>query len=238
MVKLEGQFLNETQLQLLVRLICHCRHYHVTYKAMWPSCLRDTFSLFLLKFSSHWSEPSTVIWFGGHIVFCSHYAVFPVGSVIWYKFDDFLVFNYISSFYLRSSSLNCNYHNKFNYSRSQWPRGLKHKMSSSPQTLRLRVRIHPKVWLSLCFCSVFMLSCVGSDLATGSSPMQGVLPTICNIHNFIINSKWEQARQPNPSKKNNNNEKTDVHILLSSAYIIPHISLPYANTGLVKVCKY
>jgi hypothetical protein len=71
-----------------------------------------------------------------------------------------------------------------------------------------------------CLCafiySVFMLSCVGSGFATGWSPVQGVLPTIYHhhhhhhhwrdsplwalaflptiykIHNFIINSQWEQ----------------------------------------------
>jgi hypothetical protein len=30
---------------------------------------------------------------------------------------------------------------------------------------------------------LFMLSCVGSSLATGLIPVQGVLPTVCKIHN-------------------------------------------------------
>jgi hypothetical protein len=53
------------------------------------------------------------------------------------------------------------------------------------------------IWLRLFY---FALLCVGSCLATGWSPIQGVLPTVYKIHNFIINSEWEQARQPNPSR--------------------------------------
>jgi hypothetical protein len=47
--------------------------------------------------------------------------------------------------------------------------------------------------------SVFVLSCVGIGLATGSSSVQGVLMAVYKIHNSRINSKWEQARDPNPS---------------------------------------
>jgi hypothetical protein len=36
-------------------------------------------------------------------------------------------------------------------------------------------------WMSVCVYSVFMLSCVGSGLATGWSPVRGVLPTVCRI---------------------------------------------------------
>jgi hypothetical protein len=36
--------------------------------------------------------------------------------------------------------------------------------------------------MSVCFYSVFVLSCAGSGLATGSSPVQGVLPTPYKIH--------------------------------------------------------
>jgi hypothetical protein len=50
-------------------------------------------------------------------------------------------------------------------------------------------------------CTV--LSCVGSGLATGLSPVQGVLPSVCKIHNFKINFEWEETRVPNPPKNNN-----------------------------------
>jgi hypothetical protein len=45
-----------------------------------------------------------------------------------------------------------------------------------------------EAWMFVCVSSVFVLSCVGSGLATGWSPVQGVLPTVYNIHSFQINS--------------------------------------------------
>jgi hypothetical protein len=48
--------------------------------------------------------------------------------------------------------------------RSQWPRGLRHELSSLTRTLGSWVRIPLKVWMSVCVYSVFVL---GSDLATG-----------------------------------------------------------------------
>jgi hypothetical protein len=43
---------------------------------------------------------------------------------------------------------------------SQWPRGLRHEMSSLVRTLGSWVRIPLKGWMSVCVYSVFMLSCV------------------------------------------------------------------------------
>jgi hypothetical protein len=54
--------------------------------------------------------------------------------------------------------------------RSQWSRGLKHEMSSPSRTQRLWVRIPFKAWMSICIYFVFMLSFLGSDLATGFIP--------------------------------------------------------------------
>jgi hypothetical protein len=45
-------------------------------------------------------------------------------------------------------------------SRSQWPRGLRHELSSPPQTLGSCVRIPLEAWMSVCVYSVFVLSCV------------------------------------------------------------------------------
>jgi hypothetical protein len=56
--------------------------------------------------------------------------------------------------------------------------------------------------MNVCVYSVFVLPCVGSGLATGWSPVQGVLPTVCKIHiSELTNSGWAQARAPNPSGK-------------------------------------
>jgi hypothetical protein len=65
-------------------------------------------------------------------------------------------------------------------SRSQWPRGLRHEMSSPAWTLGSWVQILLEAWMFVCLYSVFVLSCVGSGLATGWSLVQGVLPTVYN----------------------------------------------------------
>jgi hypothetical protein len=43
------------------------------------------------------------------------------------------------------------------YGRSEWPRGLRHEMSSPVRTLGSWVRIPLKAWISVCVCSVFVL---------------------------------------------------------------------------------
>jgi hypothetical protein len=52
-------------------------------------------------------------------------------------------------------------------SRSQWPRGLRHELSSPARKLGSWVRISLEALMSLCVYSVFVLFCVGSGLATG-----------------------------------------------------------------------
>jgi hypothetical protein len=42
--------------------------------------------------------------------------------------------------------------------------------------------------MSVSILSAFALSCIGSGLATGSSPGQRLLPTVYRIHSFKINS--------------------------------------------------
>jgi hypothetical protein len=66
----------------------------------------------------------------------------------------------------------------------QWPRGLRHDLSSLPGTLGLWVQIPLKAWTSVCVYSVFVLSCVGSGLATGWYLIQGVLPTVLELRNW------------------------------------------------------
>jgi hypothetical protein len=66
---------------------------------------------------------------------------------------------------------------KSRMSRSQWPHGLSHDPSSSAGTLGSWVPIPLEAWMSVCVYSV----CVGSGLATGWPPFQGVLPTVYRI---------------------------------------------------------
>jgi hypothetical protein len=45
-------------------------------------------------------------------------------------------------------------------SRSQWPRGLRHELSSPAQTLGSWVRTPLEAWMSACVYSVFVLFCM------------------------------------------------------------------------------
>jgi hypothetical protein len=52
------------------------------------------------------------------------------------------------------------------YCRSQWPRCLRHELYSPARTLGSWVPIPLEAWMFLYIYSVFVLSCVGSGLAT------------------------------------------------------------------------
>jgi hypothetical protein len=62
--------------------------------------------------------------------------------------------------------------------RSQWPRGLRHELSSLARTLGSWVRIPPQAWMSVCVYSVCVVLCVNSGLATGWTPDKGAQPFI------------------------------------------------------------
>jgi hypothetical protein len=49
---------------------------------------------------------------------------------------------------------------------------------------------NPTRGMSVCVLSIFVLSCAGRGLATGWSPIQGVLPTLCKIHSFTLILNW------------------------------------------------
>jgi hypothetical protein len=49
---------------------------------------------------------------------------------------------------------------RFTNNRSQWPRGLRHELSSPARTLGSQVRIPLKSWIYVCVYSVFVLFCV------------------------------------------------------------------------------
>jgi hypothetical protein len=52
-------------------------------------------------------------------------------------------------------------------SRSQWPRRVKHELSSPAQILGSWFRISLEAWMFVCVYSVLVLFCVGGDLAAG-----------------------------------------------------------------------
>jgi hypothetical protein len=72
-------------------------------------------------------------------------------------------------------------------------------MSSPVRTLGSWVRIPLEAWMFVWVYSVFVLSCVGSGLATGWSLVQGVLPTVykCKItepHNEEAKARYGLER--------------------------------------------
>jgi hypothetical protein len=68
------------------------------------------------------------------------------------------------------------------FGRSQWLRGLGHELSSPARTLGSSARIPLETWMSVCIYSL----CV----ATGWSPIQGVLPTLHRLRN------WKSGQGP------------------------------------------
>jgi hypothetical protein len=66
---------------------------------------------------------------------------------------------------------------KYCRSRSQWS----YELSLLARTLRSWVQIPFEAWKSVCVYSVCFVLYVGSGLATGWSPVQGVLPTVYRI---------------------------------------------------------
>jgi hypothetical protein len=88
------------------------------------------------------------------------------------------------------------FHNEI-WCRSQWPRGLRHEMSSPAQPLGSWVRIILEAWMSVCVYSVLLLSRVGSGLATGWSPAKEVLPTVykVQISKLIPKGHWQKGRR-------------------------------------------
>jgi hypothetical protein len=66
-------------------------------------------------------------------------------------------------------------------------------LSSLPRTLGSWDRIPLKAWMSMCIYSVFVLSCISSDLATGWSPVQGVLSTPLGSRNWSETKHFTDA---------------------------------------------
>jgi hypothetical protein len=63
---------------------------------------------------------------------------------------------------------------------SQWPRGLRNKLSSLARTLGSWIRIPLKAWMFVCVClfCICIVLYVGSGLARSWSLVQGVLPSV------------------------------------------------------------
>jgi hypothetical protein len=60
----------------------------------------------------------------------------------------------------------------------------------------------PTPGMNVCFHSLFVFYYVGSGLATGWSPVQGVLPTVYKIQvSELISSELAQVRYFNPSRQ-------------------------------------
>jgi hypothetical protein len=87
--------------------------------------------------------------------------------------------------------------NRKHYYQSKWLLDSRYEMFSRAETMGLWARIPLKAWMSVCIYSVCVVLCVGSGLATGWSPGQGVLSSVCKIHiSWFINSECVQATEP------------------------------------------
>jgi hypothetical protein len=76
---------------------------------------------------------------------------------------------------------------------SQWPRGLRHGLSSLVRTLGSWFRMPLKAWMTVCVYTVFVLSCVGSGFATCWSPVQEILPTVLGLRNSSETKRFIDA---------------------------------------------
>jgi hypothetical protein len=65
-----------------------------------------------------------------------------------------------------------------NIGRSQWPRGLRHELSSPARTLGSWIRI-PLEWMSVCSYSVFVLPCVHVAALRLADPPSKVSCRLC-----------------------------------------------------------
>jgi hypothetical protein len=70
---------------------------------------------------------------------------------------------------------------RLNGSQSQWPRVLRHEVFAPSNTGF--VGLNPTRDMDVCvrLFSVYVVLCIGRGLATGSSPVQGVIPTLYRI---------------------------------------------------------
>jgi hypothetical protein len=108
-------------------------------------------------------------------------------------------------------------------SRSQWPRGLKHKMSSPAQILGSLVRMPLESWMSVCVYSVFVL---GIGLATVWSPVQGVLPTVLDQETERVNLSVSRTPYvPSGNNRNKNRRRKRRRIWRGYSY---YVALDYA----------
>jgi hypothetical protein len=73
--------------------------------------------------------------------------------------------------------------------RSQWPSCLRHVPSSAALTLVLWVRIPLEVWMCVLAFLCCVVLCAGRGLASGRSPVQGVLPT-AQIDSYVSENKF------------------------------------------------
>jgi hypothetical protein len=99
----------------------------------------------------------------------------------------------------------------------------------------------------VCFYSLFVLSCIGSGLATGWSPVQGVLPTVykCEITEphkeeakarYGLERHWRRRRRRRPMnllwkwkwfERNENPNLTSVTLITGKCHFIKRRNLIY-----------
>jgi hypothetical protein len=101
-----------------------------------------------------------------------------------------------------------------------------------------------KAWMSVCVYSVFVLSCVGSGLPTGWSPVHGILPTVLGLRNWsetkrftdVLCSKVEATGERERERWVKTNYEP-LHYAVTSRYVMSQYStMIYANISALYCC--
>jgi hypothetical protein len=78
--------------------------------------------------------------------------------------------------------------------RAQWPRGLRHELSSPAQTLGSWVRIPLEAWMPVCFYCVFVVSCMQVAALHQADPPSEESYRLC-----IRSRNWRSGQGPTKS---------------------------------------
>jgi hypothetical protein len=122
---------------------------------------RQTSCLFIVPSDKFWDislnmqrqVPSTSL-VSSFTIICTCYAMWPTEARKLCTNEESI--NLLRHALLIANSCCSNTSKWIDVGRSQWPRGLRHELSSPAQTLRTWVRIPLKAWMLVCIYSVFV----------------------------------------------------------------------------------
>ena len=120
------------------------------------------------------------------------------------------------------------------YSRSQWPRGLRHR-SAGARLLRLCVRIPPRAWMFVC-CECCVLSGRGlcDELITRPEESYRLWCVVmCDLETSRMRRPWPALGRSATARKKN----IYIYVYICIYIYIRHKRTEYHNYGRGKVCQ-